>query len=709
MNKIFKSILVCFLSICLFSVVSVNASINNDSLKQYYREISNEQTVIYNTVTWEKIIGETRTDHPIGNYAGYGSEGAIDPQRWYGQQINVLSVPRYESSDGEVNYKVVAWSVQDTDKWSFAGATGIAEDYERTHPDYIVLGGINADFYDWHTTNDYPNSGNGMEIRDGDIVRALVTSWGAVGVKNDFSNNQLVYAMPTDQSVVSDTFVLQLLDDDDHVINEFALSGLNKEELQTNEYTALFGYNEIVYDYEVETYVDDEGVTRIKTDLAGNPIYKTDATGQYIHRLNSYGEWAIIERIYHAPSVPENGNVYYVIDGDLVIYQKEDNSYFGKGQIAKEAISRDYEIGPNDFAIVSNNESLNNLLNSFDGKIRVQRKLLGDFDGIENATGAYMPLVENGSFYDLYLDVDYFTTRAPRTLIGCTADGTIKLITMDGRQEKLNFFGTNQEEIDAILERLGVTDAYLLDGGGSTTFFVREDDKLVIKNSPSDGRQRSVANAFLVVAKRDTSVEITSSSSTSDSLTFDIRINNPEEVKDVFVLVNDKKYFAHDKKIVVDALEHNTSYDIQLFYKNSNGSNIQTTQFFTYQTDKMKPTVKIISVESDDKYLYPKLEVSDPDNAIKLIMLETDDDYLIYSLDEDAVNKIKYNSKNAKTNFNAFFTYQLNPKDSVKEEDFSFTYPLTTDEKSGCSFAGSIVVMMLSALSISFVLIKRKK
>ena len=95
-------------------------------------------------------------------------------------------------------------------------------------------------------------------------------------------------------------------------------------------------------------------------------------------------------------------------------------------------------------------------------------------------------LVDEGVFAPYYDSESYYTTRAPRTIIGSKADGTICLITMDGRQADLGYYGTNQQEFNAFMKYYGISDAVLLDGGGSSTFFVRENNKFVIKNSPSD-------------------------------------------------------------------------------------------------------------------------------------------------------------------------------------------------------------------------------
>lgn len=728
-TKLFLTITLFLIVVSFSSLIKSHGALSPETLDNYYKETKNIETKIYNTVTWNSITAKTRTDYPLGKVAGYGSTGSIDPNKWYGQQINVLSVPRLESNDGDANYKVVAWSVQDTDSWRFAGPTAIGEDYERTHPDYIVLGGINADFYDWHTTYDYPNSGIGMEIRDGDIVRAVLTSWGAVGVKNDLSNHQLVYSMPTDDSVLSTAFVLQILDENNQVVNEFDIPNINAEGIGLNETTALFGHNEIIYNYEVETYLDELGEAHTKVDEYGNPVYKVDEHGEKIHLIDSNGEYSIKERIYHEPLIPAEASLFVVEDAELVIYQYEDgdSSCFGKGIIT--STSKD-SIGKHDFAISTKDPNVIEALSGDNVKIRVQRKLLGDFVGIENATGAYLPLVQNGVYNEMYLDNDYFTTRAPRTLIGCKDDGTITLITMEGRQPQLDYYGTNQEEINSVLIKLGVTDAFLLDGGGSTAFFVRENNKLVVKNSPSDGKQRSVANAFLVVAKKDSSVEISNCTPSANALEFDVDINDADNVKEAYVCINDQLYKAEDGKVKVDKLQSGTMYDVTLYYKNNQDSLIQTTNVSSYYTNKVKPVLTMNEFVVDDQYVYPSLKLEDPDGALKMVMVESDDDFLFYSFDEGAENKIK-RPKGEEFSLSITFTYQLNPQGSMEEEMLTYNYKKDevkptedptqpskpTDETgkksckscSSCRKSSAIALSLISLMSISLFIIKRKK
>lgn len=88
---------------------------------------------------------------------------------------------------------------------------------------------------------------------------------------------------------------------------------------------------------------------------------------------------------------------------------------------------------------------------------------------------------------------DVLKGRAPRSAIGITRSGEWVLAAVDGRQ--WISAGMTLPELATWLRDEGVVDAINLDGGGSTTLFLRQ----VVVNSPSDGRQRPVANALLVL------------------------------------------------------------------------------------------------------------------------------------------------------------------------------------------------------------------
>ncbi len=87
----------------------------------------------------------------------------------------------------------------------------------------------------------------------------------------------------------------------------------------------------------------------------------------------------------------------------------------------------------------------------------------------------------------------FSTTRHPRTAVGVTKGGTLLLVTVDGRQKSLSR-GASLAELADILLRFGAVNAVNLDGGGSSACVV----KGAVVNSPSDGRERSVADMLLV-------------------------------------------------------------------------------------------------------------------------------------------------------------------------------------------------------------------
>lgn len=91
----------------------------------------------------------------------------------------------------------------------------------------------------------------------------------------------------------------------------------------------------------------------------------------------------------------------------------------------------------------------------------------------------------------------FVDARHPRTVIGRDRDGDTWLITVDGRQPDRSV-GMTLPELVALGERLGLTDALNLDGGGSTTMVVGGE----IVNRPSDALGvRPVSDAIVVLAR----------------------------------------------------------------------------------------------------------------------------------------------------------------------------------------------------------------
>ena len=114
----------------------------------------------------------------------------------------------------------------------------------------------------------------------------------------------------------------------------------------------------------------------------------------------------------------------------------------------------------------------------------------------ESAVLVTGPLLIKNSQPQKLPNMSFTNNRHPRTCF-CITDESILLITIDGRSE--NAAGMNLFEIQKFLLNLKCTEAINLDGGGSTTMWIK--DKGII-NHPSDKEgERQVADALLILKK----------------------------------------------------------------------------------------------------------------------------------------------------------------------------------------------------------------
>ena len=99
---------------------------------------------------------------------------------------------------------------------------------------------------------------------------------------------------------------------------------------------------------------------------------------------------------------------------------------------------------------------------------------------------------------DLDGDGSAFFQRQPRTAVGITADGTLLMVVVDGRQPGYSA-GMTLRELSTFMRSLGARNAMNLDGGGSSVMWVNG----LVVNRPSDGFERNVATALVVLPGAD--------------------------------------------------------------------------------------------------------------------------------------------------------------------------------------------------------------
>ncbi len=120
---------------------------------------------------------------------------------------------------------------------------------------------------------------------------------------------------------------------------------------------------------------------------------------------------------------------------------------------------------------------------------------------LRTAVGGSHIILKNGAPFDIGGTDSFATTSHPRTLAGVREDGTVLLVVVDGRQEKISN-GAPLARCAALMAELGAVDAINLDGGGPSTLSVTQNGKVVTKNDVSSGGTlRKVYNSLLVVSK----------------------------------------------------------------------------------------------------------------------------------------------------------------------------------------------------------------
>lgn len=110
------------------------------------------------------------------------------------------------------------------------------------------------------------------------------------------------------------------------------------------------------------------------------------------------------------------------------------------------------------------------------------------------------PLLLRNNALEALPDSPFNSNRHPRTALAITADHKLILFVVDGRSPQS--YGMSLKELAQTLKWLGATSAMNLDGGGSSSMYIRKANGIV--NHPTDNKQfdhlgeRPVANILFI-------------------------------------------------------------------------------------------------------------------------------------------------------------------------------------------------------------------
>lgn len=124
------------------------------------------------------------------------------------------------------------------------------------------------------------------------------------------------------------------------------------------------------------------------------------------------------------------------------------------------------------------------------------------FSGVLDMVGGGPVLLDSGVEMVPNPCTTYLCKTHPRTAIGVTATGRILMVVVDGRRNDSR--GVTLVQLAKLMRSLRAANAINLDGGGSSTMVARgRRGGLKVVNQPSDGRQRKVSSAVLILKGKD--------------------------------------------------------------------------------------------------------------------------------------------------------------------------------------------------------------
>lgn len=123
----------------------------------------------------------------------------------------------------------------------------------------------------------------------------------------------------------------------------------------------------------------------------------------------------------------------------------------------------------------------------WDGSVKWEDRLVGQDIMVSG------PMLLNDGERAKLDSVSFNVTRHPRTAVALKGN-KVFLITVDGRNEKA--VGMSLFELSSFLKWIGADDALNLDGGGSTTLWIRGFSDGGIVNHPSDNRKMEQLKEF---------------------------------------------------------------------------------------------------------------------------------------------------------------------------------------------------------------------
>ena len=601
--KSFILMILFLISFVAGSFISSAAEVVTEYNGSKYKVISvNEENELYFGLKHTEYTAESSYINET-----YGTDvGRTLPNKFYSQNVNVLEVPNNEG------VQVVHWSYLPSSSskgWMTTTLTTMISNYETHNPGYKVLAAINGDFYDISATGAYGpllKTIQGVCVSNGEVLKPIDSSGRVdsplpMGFKNSGDSSNYLQGAKVE---FTPNHILALYDENDNIVEEIEIKHINE--------VPTFGEVAVYFSY---------------------------PTG----RVNNVQGYQLVD-------IP--GENAYICNTPIRLVPSTSTDLYAKGALTEITEAQTIQWGS--FGIVTESASIREKINNA-AYVRVQKNVVGAYAGYSNIGCANFPLFNNGAMFH-----SWDTNREPRTVIGAKADGSVVMVTVDGRKKDLGYWGMTCDETAALMKYHGCVSAVNLDGGGSTAIVVRDKTgKLVVLNTPSDGALRSISDCYLVVVKED-NFKVESKTVKNNEITLNLDTTDVDfnEVTSIKCTLNGITKEVVDNKVTFDGLDSNKEYEYKFTYDTKTANDIETMVVGSVFTSKQVPTFgELIAEVGSNKIIFTPT-INDPDATLKYYRLFINDNREAY-LEEPIEVKIDLTGLE-KVEFDVLIAYDLN-------------------------------------------------
>lgn len=496
--------------------------------------------------------------------------------------------------------RVVQWSKFSgvENSWGSFTLEMIAEDYEQKHPGEKVIVATN----NWLASTKSNNRG---ELDSVQIAGGL--------------NYRVSDTQGTNESCAFYDYVIPRP-------NFLGFDATGKKAYYTRDWNNDKNYTEDLY---LSFYNEDGTLSKLNI--------KVDK----VNEAPSDGEVAIYFKNATIPSF-ENARIYKM-KGLRLLHDMNDNVPFNErdafalGTFVSTVDNLDFNpstAGAYAYYFVSRNKEFDAL--DLNGKqVVCQYELLGEFQNVVGGTTFYGHIVRDGETYPGSFGTwsEINCEVHPRTAFIIKEDGTFALSVIDGRQkgatgmdymDMANFYKTNYNAYQV----------FNYDGGGSSCMVVaNQDGGFKVINSPSDGSERRVANATLIVVD-EAPFDVTQIQPNPNTITLNITKSNPN-ITNLKACCNGITKEVDDT-VTFDGLTKDTLYSVAFTYELDGKTcigktvNAKTCKEFAYLyeydiklIDQSSCLITTIIADDDETFFQAYLEMNKKKYYINDLVQET--------------------------------------------------------------------------------------